>query len=176
MLNLPLRALSAIVALWLVSLIPIEAADLSVSIEPPQGWSIQQNATQTGYPQINFVTPKGRDACLFVMEIGEVGPTADQSESLKNIHSWWFQQLRNKIIEPDNLVKFTSEHGEFLVSIFEDPNLIGKPIIPEDYKFTIHITGIVDGRYVMKCDLLTQEKDGKDLEEVKAAISKMKSK
>ncbi|NWK57655.1 hypothetical protein HW115_18705 [Verrucomicrobiaceae bacterium N1E253] len=163
---------------WVTPLFSTSAAEMRVTMEPPQGWVVEhsEKSTKKANPEIVFLAPKGRDACFIINDIGGFIQSADKDKYLRKTHLFWYHMVRKKLPERDNLEKFSTRNGVYMISIFEDPKLKGKPVVLGNYKYTIHITGIVDGKRVVNCGLLSHEKDGKDLKEVKAALSKLRAK
>lgn len=170
-----IHALATIALLWVAQLMPTHGTELPVTMKPPQGWVLEQPNKSAG-PEIVFLTPKGRDACFIISHVERFTPSADKGESLKRRHVWWYKQQRKSEPERDNLEKFSTDNGNYLISTFEDPKLVGKPVELGNYKYTIHITGVVDDERFVVCGLLTNEKDGKDLKEVKLALRKLEAK
>jgi hypothetical protein len=150
--------------------------EFSLVTKPPLNWTIDpdEKPSKGSFASISYVPPKGRDAWFTIKEIGEVGDLPYKGKNIKNIHIWWLRQLRYTAPNDENIQEIITPHGKYLLSIIEDQNLKGKPIIPNDYKFTIYITGVVDGRYVVSCALLSQQMAGIDLDEAKASLNEIK--
>jgi len=169
-----IRNHAVVALLWVTLSISIHAEEGRVAMDPPQGWVLEQPVQGAG-SEIVFLPPKGRDACFIISQVQKFSPSVDKEKYLSYQHALWFKGQRKKAPERDNIEKFSTDSGDYLISIYEDPKLVGKPVVPGDYKFTIHITGIVDGKRLVICALLTHERDGKDLEEVKKGLGKLKA-
>lgn len=154
---------------------PIIADYFHVSTEPPKGWSVEE-IEKKRFPSVSYTPPKGRDAWFSIKEFGQVGDVIHKNKTLAEIHDWFLETFEKEEFGAHKSEKFRTTHGSYLISTFEDPALKGKPIVFEDYKYAIYFTGIVGGRHVVSCVLLSQQKEGVDLEDAKAAIMKLKLK
>jgi len=135
--------------------------DRLISVRLPPGWvEVQAVAPGGGAPQFptsKYVPKDGRNAEILVTILGRGNGKISNLKSLREL----FPALcRPYLATPDDHVESTElklAHGVAIYASFEDPDLIGKPSQPGNFKVATPVAILLDQGIVAHATMLTDE-------------------
>ena len=167
-------------AAWLLLALAVSG----IAVEQPflnnvaKGWKEVEALDPMGrkppLPTIRYVPTDGRNASLLITVTGK-GKISDPT-GLRSVHEMACRQYltpSNQRVEAATLVL---PHARGLWSTFEDPDLIGKPPIRENYKFTTPVVLLFEGGTLAHATIFADERTGRTFDEAMAMLKSVELK
>jgi hypothetical protein len=139
------------------------AAAVPTLSKPMAGWHISTASRPSPFPTIEVRPDDGRNAAVMVSVLGK-GKIANKAD-LQKLHALGCARM---LQQPDQKYEETElklDHAIAFVSTFEDPDLVGKPPIKGNYKFTTVAEMLFDSGEVVHVTVFTDERAGRTFDQ-----------
>ncbi len=160
------------IVLFLLTGMLCQAADASGKLvvgSIPAAWKEVEEHMPPGMPQLEtlrFVPRDNRNASFLISYVGR-GRVTDLP-GLKSLHELSCRRFATGPNQHYETREIKLPHGRGVYSVFEDPDLIGKPPIRENYKFTAPIEILFDSGVIAHATIFTDERAGHTFDEAMA--------
>jgi len=143
----------------------------AVDVLPAQGWksisAIEPGQTPPPFPTLKFVPADGRNAAVILSLLPANAPGYEVND-LASLTRFNLVAARPFLSAPDarpplTELKIAGGIGGYIVN--EDPDLVGKPVPPDEYRIAATATVLLEGKYLIHCTIFYDEKDSRDFKE-----------
>ncbi len=164
---------SLVILLALAAFTPLRAETLGgvIKITPVAGWSRESlgenGQAEPRFPTLRFVPKDGRNAAVIMtlLPIDAPGFTVTNHASLERfnlISAGPYIANRDEPPSP-SVVEIANGIGVSITN--EDPDLIGKPVPPNEYRIATSVSLLLDRKHLIHCTIFYDVKDSVDLHE-----------
>jgi len=151
--------LFTVLSLMLVGSTRADALGDAVEVTPPADWMLTSPGQPSPFPTLRYVPRDGRNATVLLTLIpGDLAKVAD-SASLKKFHRILQQPY---LVTPNDtvpLTEFKLPQGFGVYAVFEDPDLVGKPVRKGSYKIAAPVAIFLTGGHVIQATVLTDVRE-----------------
>ena len=135
----------------------------------PDGWkevaAVGPGGNQGDFPTVKFVPVDARNAALLVTLVGTLNGRVPNLAALKQMHTSASQRFLSSPDQQFAIKELQMPNGAGYYSTFEDPDLVGKPPVKDNFKFTSPCFILFKTGEVANATIFTDEKEGKTLPE-----------
>ncbi len=119
------------------------------------------------FPVLKFVPTDGRNAAVLLILLPANAPGYEVTD-LATLTRFTLLAARPYLPGPDakpplTELKISGGIGGYIVN--EDPELVGKPVPPDEYRIAATAVVLLEGKYLIHCTIFYDEKDSKDFKE-----------
>ena len=149
-------------------------ADKLLLTKEPESWKEVAaggpGGDQAGFPTRKFVPADGRNAALMITLVGTLNGRVPDLPVLKRLHTAACQRFLSSPDQQFAIKELQLPNGAGYYSTFEDPDLVGKPPVKDNFKFTSPCFILFKTGEVVNATFFADEKEGKSLPEAVAIL------
>ena len=162
--------------LFTVSTICCAASSSSpISVDLPRGWvQAKDDGAQSQHPTVKYVPSDGRNAEVLISIVGAVEGKLIEKSNLMEFHAMRCKPFLGNSAATYETHELKLAYGWALYSSFADPDLVGKPTMPGNYKYAAPVEMALDGSFVVYATIFTDEPDSATFKEALAILKTVK--
>ena len=131
-----------------------------VDFQPARGWHGTQTGHPAAYPTLRYAPGGAQNAAILLSLLPPKNFDINDVATVRKLHLAMCRPYLAQSATAPAQTEFKLNGGFGVYSVFEDPNLAGKPSKPGDYKAAIPIAVSVGGKYFVFATILCDDPAG----------------
>ena len=143
----------------------------TIDVTAAQGWksvsAVEPGQSAPPFPVLKYVPADGRNAAILLSLLPANAPGFEVTD-LASLTRFNLIAARPFLPGPDakpalTELKIPGGIGGYIVNV--DPDLVGKPVPPNEYRIAATATVLLEGKHLVHCTIFYDEKDSADFKE-----------